>query len=269
MTVTRFSALVWRCLAVVIPLLALVPMVPLGAAAAPAPEPSADLGQLLDGLQPKPGANANAASRGTGFFIGNTGLILTANHILQGKSSIVVMRSPGQEEVPVKLLKADPVNDLALLLYPQPFEGLRLADWSSVPIGLEVFVFGFPTLVPSLNTLRITSGLINGMVATNASPPMFQLSAAIHQGDSGGPVVASDGSVVGMVRGKIDTTKFARLTGDFPQNINLAMQSSVIATFLAQSGFVPTRAIIDPMSKTPTHILYKATAPAVVVVKAR
>ena len=250
-------------------LVAFVASMPLHSQNASRPDAASDINQLLDSLRPKDAAVAASPSRGTGFFIGENGLILTAHHILEGKTSIVVIRSPGEKEVPVQLLKADPTNDLALLLYPQTVQGLKIAHWQSVPIGLEVYVLGFPTLAPSLNSLRITKGLINGVVASNQAPPMFQLSAPIHRGDSGAPVLSPDGIVVGLVRGKLDTTKFARLTGDFPQNINLAVKSDVLYNFLDQSGFAPARVTINLMSKTPSYILYKALLPTVVVVKAR
>ena len=61
---------------------------------------------------------------------------------------------------------------------------------------------------------------------------LFQISAAVQPGNSGGPLLDGEGQVVGLVVAKLDEIATARATGSLPQNVNYAMKSSFLLGFL-------------------------------------
>ena len=60
----------------------------------------------------------------------------------------------------------------------------------------------------------------------------IQISAAVQPGNSGGPVLDEAGRLVGVIEGKLDALKVARVTGDIPQNVNFAIRTSTLVNFL-------------------------------------
>jgi serine protease Do len=56
---------------------------------------------------------------------------------------------------------------------------------------------------------------------------MFQFTAPVQPGNSGGPVLDQDGQVIGVVQSKLSTAAAAFL-GDIPQNVNFAIRGSVV-----------------------------------------
>lgn len=63
----------------------------------------------------------------------------------------------------------------------------------------------------------------------------LQISAAVQPGNSGGPLLASSGDVVGVVAAKLNALKFARATGNIPENINFAIKTGALRDFLDNS----------------------------------
>ena len=55
-------------------------------------------------------------------------------------------------------------------------------------------------------------------------------------GNSGGPLLDTSGHLVGIVTAKLDAVRFARFTGDIPQNVNFALKAEVARTFLDSKG---------------------------------
>ena len=54
-------------------------------------------------------------------------------------------------------------------------------------------------------------------------------------GNSGGPVIAPDGSVIGMVQQKLNTQTIAERTKDFLVNVSYALKSEQLLKFLEDS----------------------------------
>jgi S1-C subfamily serine protease len=63
----------------------------------------------------------------------------------------------------------------------------------------------------------------------------LQISAAVQPGNSGGPLLASSGEVVGVVAAKLDALKIIKATGNIPENINFAIKTGALRDFLDNS----------------------------------
>src|SRR5262249_50906676 len=60
----------------------------------------------------------------------------------------------------------------------------------------------------------------------------IQITAPVQPGNSGGPLLGEDGSIVGVVVGKLNAIKMAEATGDIPQNVNFAVSLGTLQSFL-------------------------------------
>jgi len=180
-------------------------------------------------------ASHGTVRTGTGFFVSNRGHLVTALHVVREQDRVQV-RLPGQTATaPAVVLKRDKRNDLALLKVETVTRALDVAQWDAVPVGLEAYVVGYP--LPGLQgaTVKITDGIVNGTAGLGRASWLFQLSAEVQTGNSGGPVLSPDGLVMGVVQGKLDAMSVAQKTRDLPQNVNYAVNSRALADFLADT----------------------------------
>lgn len=192
-------------------------------------------------------SSANNLSIGTGFVVAD-GLMVTAAHVLRDKDSVWVGPIEPKRWLRAQVVKVDPLFDLALISVKLDAPALSLARWSDVPNGLEVFVVGFPQ--PRLQGLskKITQGLINGNRSDrneSFDSGYFQFSAEVQQGNSGGPILAPDGLVVGMVQKKLNALSVAEKTKDLPVNVSYGLKSSEIVNFLVGT---PAQASVSSLS---------------------
>jgi S1-C subfamily serine protease len=182
---------------------------------------------------------AQSSSWGTGFVIA-PGYMLTAHHVIQHRKQISVgpvgQTAAGRARwLNAELVKTDPANDLALLKIPENLPALKLNPSHATPIGIEAFVIGYPQPRVQGASRKITSGIVNGYRNTSINQPekgFLQISAEVSHGNSGGPVIAPDGTVIGMVQRKLNSTRAAEKARDLLINVSYALGSSQIVEFL-------------------------------------
>ena len=178
----------------------------------------------------------NNLQLGSGFVIAD-GYVLTAHHVIMGRNNIFVGPVTANRWVLAEVVKVDPKLDIALLKAKVVMPSLRFTNSMEVPTGLEVFVLGYPQPRVQGMSKKITQGIVNG----NRSAPgqtethQFQISAEVAMGNSGGPVIAPDGSVIGMVQQKLNTQTIAERTKDFLVNVSYALKSEQLLKFLEDS----------------------------------
>ena len=143
-------------------------------------------------------------SAGSGFIVSKDGYILTNDHVVDGSDQVTV-RLLDRREFKAKVIGTDPGTDLAVLkidadnLTPAP-----LGDSDAARVGEWVLAVGNP-LGDNL-TFTVTSGIISAKGRTLALPntsdrsiqDFIQTDAAINPGNSGGPLVAVNGTVIGV-----------------------------------------------------------------------
>jgi S1-C subfamily serine protease len=81
----------------------------------------------------------------------------------------------------------------------------------------------------------VTTGIISSLSGVLNDTRYLQISAAVQPGNSGGPLLASSGEVVGVVAAKLNALKFVKATGDIPENINFAIKTGALRDFLDNS----------------------------------
>jgi hypothetical protein len=198
--------------------------------------------------------NTISSKVGTGFAINKNGYILTVSHVILDTSDIVVYSNLYPKGIPANLVKIDRTLDLALLKINEPTQPLSIAKWPSVPNGLLIFSLGYPTPEILGKELKITSGLINALEGIDKKPGLFQFSAPIQKGNSGGPIVSPDVNVIGITQGKFESD--TRQKSDTLQNVNLAIQSKIIEDFLSSSQVEFTLKTFNPDTLKPSQTVY-------------
>jgi S1-C subfamily serine protease len=161
-------------------------------------------------------------------------------------------------------VKVDAILDLALLHTKKNAPGLKLANWESVPIGLEVCSIGYPMLGFQGTSIRITQGIINSDEGASGQKKLFQLSAEVEKGNSGGPVIAPDGSVVGIVLSKLDALSVAEKIQDLPQNVNFALKTRPLLKFLEDTPVNVKGSDLNLSVRLRPFEILKNTEPAIV-----
>ena len=143
---------------------------------------------------------------GTGIIVGKDGLILTNKHVVSGTDQVGIVLSDGTKYENVKVLGADPLNDVAFLKVEgvSTLPAVELGDSSSIRVGQRVVAIG-NSLGQYQNT--VTSGIISGIgrpISAQAGDTIENLSdliqtdAAINPGNSGGPLLNLNGQVIGI-----------------------------------------------------------------------
>jgi S1-C subfamily serine protease len=173
---------------------------------------------------------------GAGIVATRDGMIVTNHHVVDGCSSIFVM-DPDKKRTPAERLASDAKNDLALIRANRSFaEVAAFRKDSKLQAGESVTVVGYP-LASILGTEpNVTFGYVSAIAGPRGDAATFQISAPIHKGNSGGPILDQGGNVTGIVSSKLNALLVQKRTGDLPQNISFGVKAEVAQTFLdAQS----------------------------------
>ena len=198
----------------------------------PAPKPLAAAAPS-DATQAKPDRLFNQT--GTGFLVSTNGHLVTNAHVVQGCVGDIEGNLTGEAPAKLRLVSSDETNDLALLQVPGTFkDAARIRD-KAIQSGDSVVAIGFPFHGLLTSDFTVTTGIVSSLSGIMNDTRFLQISAAIQPGNSGGPLLASSGDVVGVVAAKLNALKIARATGNIPENINFAIKTGALRDFLDNS----------------------------------
>ena len=135
---------------------------------------------------------------GSGVIMSSDGYILTNAHVLEdGKRFLVELHDRRRYEA--RLQGTDTISDLALLKIDAP--GLIAAEWGNsdeVEVGSIVWAIGSPYGFQQTVTSGILSGKDRPGDGNHGKQNWLQTDAAVNPGNSGGPLVDSQGRVIGI-----------------------------------------------------------------------
>jgi S1-C subfamily serine protease len=187
------------------------------------------------GQPPAPGAAAQPAriATGTGFFITRQGHLLTNAHVIEDCKSVSVTPLGGAA-TPASIVSSDRTNDLAVLSTGSAPRAVAALRGQPVRQGEAVVAYGFP-LSGALSSGGVTtSGSISALAGMRDDTRFLQMSAPVQPGNSGGPLVDMTGAVVGVV-----SSRLGGRGAQAAQNVNFAVKTEVVRTFLAAVGVTP------------------------------
>ena len=163
------------------------------------------------------------SSFGSGFVVG-TGQIATNRHVVKGiASGKVKMVGETTEHVIESVLIVDINHDLAIIQATGvTASSLTLGDSNTIEIGQSVYAAGNPQGL----TGTFSQGIISGIRPEGnefVEDTILQLTAPVSPGSSGGPVLNSDGEVIGII--------FSQFTNG--QNLNFAIPVSFLKELIS------------------------------------
>lgn len=180
---------------------------------------SAGLIRLIQNVQPAVvtivtyDINGSAADLGSGFFMDAKGHLITNYHVLKGAYSAEVKTRDGRK-YPIEWVVAEneeaDIIKVKVSIDEKEFHWIKLTDQEPA-IGERILVVGSPLGFEQ----TVSEGIVSAVRDLPLVGKVFQLSAPISPGSSGGPVVNMKGKVVGVI-------SFQAVLG---QNLNFAVAS--------------------------------------------
>jgi len=189
---------------------------------------------------------------GSGFIISEDGYIITNHHVIDdahryGHPLTVTMRDGSVYSATV--VGVEPDNDIAVIkINAKSLSPVKVGSSASMQVGEEIYAVGNPRLLDYTMTDGIISALDRQVTVDEdqrISISMFQISAAVNSGNSGGPVYNTRGEVIGVVSAKYMSSGTEGLGFAIP--IDDAMD---IAAELIQNGYVSGKAKLGIMVTT-------------------
>lgn len=200
-----------------------------------------------DHSQPKVTGNA-----GSGFIVSENGHVLTNAHVLTGCSNVLV------DGAPARIVASSDDFDLAIVQTDAMAEkSVAVFSAASARLNSDVTAVGFP-YAGLLGGLNVTRGAVSSLTGLKGDITKMQFTAPVQTGNSGGPLLAANGNIVGVVVSKLDSEHVAEVMGDVPQNVNFAIRGEIAKLFLSQHAISP-KLSLDTMRMKPEDLAQKAS----------
>jgi len=153
-------------------------------------------------------------AQGTGFIISPDGYVVTNAHVLTGASYAEALTSDKKIK-DMKLIGYDTDTDIALLKLDGSYEYLDFRDSNNIRVGEKVIAIGNPLGL----SFSVSEGIVSAVnrEGSNGLPDYIQTDAALNPGNSGGPLIGTDGKVIGINNFKANA-----------ENIGFALESNYI-----------------------------------------
>lgn len=154
--------------------------------------------------------------QGSGFIIANNGYIVTNAHVMEGAIAAAIITYDGKTHSVMKIGE-DAVMDIILLnISDTGYPPLVLENSDNLQIGQKVIAIGNPLGLQ----FSVTEGIISAVdrEGANGIKAYIQTDAALNPGNSGGPLIGTNGKAVGINNFKIGGS----------ENIGFALESNYI-----------------------------------------
>lgn len=139
---------------------------------------------------------ATPFSTGTGFFLKNEKLIVTNEHVVRDNREVVICGEHFEKQMAVVLF-TDAKHDLALLKAPASvvdFPEIEVSENKLIEEGSQIVAIGHPFGM----AYAAAEGIVSNITSGSNGVSYIYHDAALHPGNSGGPLVNADGVIVGI-----------------------------------------------------------------------
>lgn len=174
---------------------------------------------------------------GTGFAL-NNGYLVTNYHVIENAKSISIQGIKGDfdPKYSATIIATDKYNDLALLqISDKKFNGFGSIPYnvktSVSEVGEDVFVLGYPLTSTMGDEIKLTTGVISSKTGFQGDVSLYQISAPIQPGNSGGPLFDNKGNLIGIVNAKhkgAENVGYAIKTSYLRNLIESSLSSSIL-----------------------------------------
>ncbi|MDE5784310.1 MAG: serine protease [Prevotella sp.] len=194
-------------------------------------------------------ASSGSSWSGTGFALKN-GYIATNYHVVENANNISVYGVKGNSTIKysASVIATDKVNDLALIqIKDNQFNGFGEIPYrvktTTSNVGENVFVLGYPLITTMGNEIKLTTGVISSKTGFMGDVSLYQISAPIQPGNSGGPLFDNQGNLIGIVNAKHRGT----------ENVGYAIKASYLNNLIesvTNSSILPNNNLVSAMNLT-------------------
>ena len=198
---------------------------------------------------------------GSGFIVGDGKFVITNYHIVQTAKKIAVRNGTGIVSE-AKIANYSKEYDLAILKlenpYPKKF-AIDSKNFAEPKIGADVISIGFPGIGITFDQPTITQGIISKIFDDETG--IMLTTAAINQGNSGGPIFNLEGKLVGVSFATLDKLGVLMTTGQIPSDMGFAIKSNMIKEIFPYNNKNLTRSI-----KFDKSTLYEKMLPSIALI---
>ena len=197
---------------------------------------------------------------GTGFALKNN-YIVTNYHVIEDAKSIWIQGVNGDfnTKYTASIVASDKFNDLALL----KVEGITV-NTSGIPysvktstseVGEDVFVLGYPLTSTMGEEIKLTTGVVSSKTGFQGDVSLYQISAPIQPGNSGGPLFDGNGNIIGIVSAKhkgAENVGYA-IKASYLRNL---MESALSENILPQTNKIASYKLSDKVKSLKNYVYY-------------
>lgn len=181
---------------------------------------------------------------GSGVLVSPDGYIVTNNHVVQGATKVKVTFDNRNQQI-AKVVGTDPATDLAVLkIDGSNFPYMTFGNSDSAKLGQWVLAVGYPLNLD----VTVTAGIISGKSRSiqlpdrsqkNSIEAYIQTDAAVNPGNSGGPLVNTDGQLIGINSAIASPTgSYAGYSYAIPSNIVRKVAEDIIKHGHVMRGYL-------------------------------
>jgi len=162
--------------------------------------------QFFNNMGPRTQPEQRAS--GSGVIISDDGYIITNNHVVSdggdGVADEISVTLSNKKTYKARVIGTDASSDIAVLkIDGTGFPFLLYGNSDNVKLGQWVLAIGYPLTLETTVTAGIVSAKgrnigINGRQSQTPIESFIQTDAAVNQGNSGGPLVSTDGQLIGI-----------------------------------------------------------------------
>lgn len=197
---------------------------------------------------------------GTGFALKNN-YIVTNYHVIEDAKTINIQGINGDfsTKYNASVVASDKFNDLAIL----KVEGVSIST-SGIPysvktstseVGEDVFVLGYPLTSTMGEEIKLTTGVVSSKTGFQGDVSLYQISAPIQPGNSGGPLFDGNGNVIGIVSAKhkgAENVGYA-IKASYLRNL---MESALSENILPQTNKIASYKLSDKVKSLKNYVYY-------------
>lgn len=183
---------------------------------------------------------------GSGIIISKDGIIATNYHVIEDSKHIEVsfLVDDEMKDYKARIIKNDSINDLALLkIDDMDFNNFNSLQYNfkleQSSVGIDVFTLGYPLTNILGGEIKLTDGRISSRTGILGDIRLYQTTAPLQPGNSGGPLFDFNGNLIGIntatikkeiaenVSYSIKTIYLKNIIDVLPSEINLPDDDSI------------------------------------------
>ena len=155
-------------------------------------------------------------SQGSGFIIADNGYVVTNAHVMEGAQAATIITYDGKSHTVSKIGENTDMDIILLRISDSGYSPLELGNSDNVKIGEKVIAIGNPLGLQ----FSVSEGIVSAVHRTgeNELDAYIQTDASLNPGNSGGPLIDTNGEVIGINNFKISGS----------ENIGFALESNYI-----------------------------------------